>query len=225
MTATNSRANAKSTRGAIAGARWARARTRNGRSPIGSKAETSPSGGTRIERLIEREQWAAARKAILAELNHEPDSHWLLTRLGLTYYEQRKYDKALEYAKRALRLQPNCPLVLWDYAGALAMLGKTRQALRVYQSLLDRGVESVAYDECGEGLDWAMALLNDCHYRMARWHEFLGDKKAAQLSYLKYLHNCSHGVASIYDVNKAEAALAAVSQGIFHVASNGAANS
>lgn len=218
MKATSNRAIAKSTRRDSAAKRWSRARTRNGRSLDGSSLNPIPS--RRIASLLDKECWPAARKVILQELEHDPANHWLLTRLSLTFYEQREYKKALSYVKRALALRPDCPLVLWDYAGTLAMLGKTKAALNVYQKLIDRGVESIAYDECGEGLDWAMQLLNDCHYRMARCYEFLGDKKAAQLSYLKYLHNRSHGVGSIYDAKKAEAGLAAVSQDTFHLSPN-----
>jgi hypothetical protein len=34
-------------------------------------------------------------KLIRAVLRKEPDSHWLLTRLGLAYCEERNYKKAL----------------------------------------------------------------------------------------------------------------------------------
>ena len=64
-----------------------------------------------IEGLIRDEKWSAARKAIKAALKFEPDSHWLLTRLGLTYYEQRDYAASLVHVERARELEPRCPLV------------------------------------------------------------------------------------------------------------------
>lgn len=82
--------------------------------------------GSRIEALIEAEKWSAARQAIRAKLRSSPDDHWLLTRLGLTYYEEKRYKQALRYSVRALEKMPHCPLVLWDYAGTLEMLGQTR---------------------------------------------------------------------------------------------------
>ncbi|HJQ99416.1 MAG TPA: tetratricopeptide repeat protein, partial [Candidatus Polarisedimenticolaceae bacterium] len=54
-----------------------------------------------VETLIRAGKWSEARKAINKALKAEPDSHWLLTRLGLTYYEQRKYDTSLKYAEQA----------------------------------------------------------------------------------------------------------------------------
>jgi hypothetical protein len=58
-----------------------------------------------IEKLIDAEEWKAARKLIRAALRNEPDCHWLITRLGLTYYEERKYRKALYYDTKATPLR------------------------------------------------------------------------------------------------------------------------
>jgi hypothetical protein len=42
-----------------------------------------------IETLIEMEDWKGARQLIRVALRKEPDSHWLLTRLGLTYSKNK----------------------------------------------------------------------------------------------------------------------------------------
>ena len=70
------------------------------------------SRGAEIEGLLASEDWTGARRAIRLRLRHAPDDHWLLSRLALTYYEQRKYKKALEIERQALRLAPRCPLAL-----------------------------------------------------------------------------------------------------------------
>ncbi len=90
----------------------------------------------KIEQLISAGRWTGARAAILAALDAEPSSRWLLARLALTYYEQRQYSEALEIAEQARRLAPRCPLVLWEFAGALHMLGRRSDAIRVYQRLV-----------------------------------------------------------------------------------------
>src|SRR5881628_249560 len=100
-----------------------------------------------VEALIRGGRWRAARKAIRAELKHTPEHHWLLTRLGTTYYEERKYVTALRYVERALRMVPKCPLVLWDYAGSLQMLGRHREAMSVYSRLIRRGARRIANGE------------------------------------------------------------------------------
>ncbi|HEX5432393.1 MAG TPA: tetratricopeptide repeat protein, partial [Bryobacteraceae bacterium] len=83
--------------------------------------------------MINAERWRAARQVIRAELRSSPNGHWLLTRLGLTYYEEKRYKQSLRYTARALEEMPNCPLVLWDYAGDLEMLGQTKRALDIYR--------------------------------------------------------------------------------------------
>ena len=71
-----------------------------------------------------------------------------------------------------------------------------------------RDLEEVAYGECGEGMDWAMQLINDVHYRMGRYFQWKGDDERARASFAKYLHNRSHGVGSIYDRKPVEEYLA-----------------
>jgi len=80
-----------------------------------------------------------------------PEHHWLLTRISLTYSEQRRYAEALKYAERAFASAPACPLVLWDYAGALQMLARHSKALELYARIVTRDISDLASGECGEG--------------------------------------------------------------------------
>ena len=156
----------------------------------------------KIEALIESDDWKGARRVIRAALRKEPDSHWLLSRLALAYYEEFNYEKALEYESQALSLAPNCPLVLWGYAGSLDMLGREREALKVYQRLVRRGAEAIAYGECGEGLARARGLVADCLYRMAECYECLGQRKKAVEFFEKHLAQRGAGCHSIYPLHK-----------------------
>ena len=74
--------------------------------------------------------------------------------------------------------------------------------------LLEMDVEKVAYGECGEGMDWALQLLNDVHYRIGRYYQYKGDWANARKSFDKYLHNRENGVGSIYKREDAEVHLA-----------------
>src|SRR5437868_12919155 len=117
--------------------------------------------GDVINAALNKEDWKAAKRKLLPALKKEPDSHWLLSRLGAVYYEERKYRKALEYARRAEAVAPGCPLVLWDLAGALLATGATEDAFRIYQKILKGGEEkasSCPHGE-GEGRKWAISLL------------------------------------------------------------------
>lgn len=153
----------------------------------------------KIEELIAAKQWKEARAAIQDELLSYPTDHWLWTTLGLTYYEQHQYVKALVCSRRAVELAPNCPLALWDFAGCLYMNDQESAAFAIWTLLLSMDVEEVANAEGGEGMDWAMQLLNDVHYRVGKYYMRRGQLEQAKASFAKYLHNRSHGVGSIYD--------------------------
>jgi len=161
-----------------------------------------------IENAIDSENWVQARKLIRARLNKSPDDHWLLTRLGLTFYEQRRYLKALEYSERAKAVAPDCPLVLWDYAGTLEMLDRPADALKVFERIVDRGIESVAFGDCGEGLRWARGLIADCYYRMAHCRKSLGHLQQARRDYEQHLALRGPGCRSIYPISKVRKELA-----------------
>ncbi|NOU35848.1 MAG: tetratricopeptide repeat protein [Kiritimatiellaceae bacterium] len=151
-----------------------------------------------IERALEEERWFEARVLIRDALQQEPDNHWLITRLGLTYYEQRQYKRALQYTRKALALAPQCPLVLWDYAGCLEMLDQPQEALDIYRRLIRRGVDRLADGDCGEGIVWARGLVADCHYRVARCYQACDNKKQARTAYRRHLALRESGCRSIY---------------------------
>lgn len=200
MKSTSDRARGKRTKKAKGGNSWAKAKTRNGKSRNGSSAEA----GRRIEALIAAENWPAAREAIQVELLDQPADHWLWIHLGLTYYEQRDYEKAEKCYARAVELAPRCPLALWHYAGCLDMLDRPDSSLVLWTILLNMEVEEVAYGDHGEGMEWALELINDVHYRMGRLFQRLGDWPRARVSFEKYLHNRRHGVASSYELEAVE---------------------
>jgi tetratricopeptide (TPR) repeat protein len=164
-----------------------------------------------IEAQIAKEDWEAARQLILAELALKPqDPHWLLTRLGLTYYEERNYMRALEYAEQAYQLASNCPLVQWDYAGTLEMLDRTQEALTIYSHVLERDIESLAFDQCGEGLARARGLYADCLYRMSHCFVTLGHKATALDMLQRHLKQRGPGCHSIYSIKDVRRELTAL---------------
>lgn len=157
------------------------------------------AAGRLIERAMDREDWEAARALILRELEKKPDSHWLRTRLGTTYYEQRRYAEALRHFRQAIKLAPDCPLVNWDYAGALEALGKHRQALRIYLALIKKGPRRLGnMDPCGEGYSWALGLVTDCLYSAALCWAGLGKRNTALRWFQAFLQARSRCPKSIY---------------------------
>ncbi len=155
-----------------------------------------------VESLIRAEKWSTARAAIERRLTKAPKDHWLVTRLGLTYYEEHRYEEALACHEEAIALAPTCPLVLWDYAGALQMLDRHREALDVYRKLIRRGPKRIAAGQCGEGLAWANGLVADCYYRMMDSLDALGDKAGATAMLERHLDARGPGCRSIYPLGE-----------------------
>jgi tetratricopeptide (TPR) repeat protein len=157
-----------------------------------------------IEAAIADEDWSEARALILAALTKAPEDHWLLARLSTTYYEERDYAKALETIERAHRLKPDCPLVLWDYAGTLSAVGKPREALKLYSRLIKKGPRAVgAMKPCGEGTEWALSLLTDCIYRSGVCWEQLGKTDAALRWYHAFIQLRTEWTGGIHTADDA----------------------
>ncbi|PYP86125.1 MAG: hypothetical protein DMG65_19420 [Candidatus Angelobacter sp. Gp1-AA117] len=164
-----------------------------------------------IEQAIKCNDWEKARLLIRRWLHHEPNDHWLLTRLGLTYYEQRQYKRALHYSLKALQIAPYCPLAVWDYAGTLDMLGREKEALSIFRWLTTWGEETLAHGPCGEGIQAARSLIADCFYRIGTILARQGQRKRAAAAFREHLSRRTPGTRSIYPRSKAMRRYAKVS--------------
>jgi hypothetical protein len=63
-----------------------------------------------LVRLFSRNDWGSARQLLRRELKDSPNSHWLVTRIGTTYYEEKRYKLAL--STRCVRFRCN-QIALW----------------------------------------------------------------------------------------------------------------
>ena len=163
-----------------------------------------------IQKCLAEKAWGNARHYIQEELVSEPTDHWLWFSLSLTYYEEKEYDKALKCSRTAVDFQPGCPLALWHYSGSLFMTHREHLALVIWIRLLDMDLEEIAYGEHGEGMDWALQLVNDVHFKLAKYYQWAGKTVWAMESTKKYLHNRKHGVGSLYEIQDAESSLHAL---------------
>lgn len=204
----HSRVKERNTRRGSARSLWVKGKKKNAKNRTGFKSSVMTSV---IQKEIEAKNWRKARSLIQEELVFSPTDHWLWMTLGLTYYEDKEYEKALECSRRAIELKSNNPLALWHYGGSLYMSGEESSALAIWTLLLNMELEEIAYGDCGEGMDWALQLVNDVHYRVGRYFQWKGESELAKASFQKYLHNREHGVTSIYDKEEAREFLAELS--------------
>ncbi len=130
------------------------------------KHPMSNSLGARIDKHIDQGQWVKAERLIRRERRRNPNDHWLLTRLSSLFLAREQDHRALASSKKALKLAPHCPLVLWDYASALDAMKRHQDAIDIWRQLPRRGANRIAFNACGEGIPWARSLLNDCLYRI-----------------------------------------------------------
>lgn len=158
-----------------------------------------------VNAFFERKKWKAAQRVIERALENLPEDapirHWWLSRLSAALYEQHQYADALENARLAESINPKCPLVLWDMANALDMLGKEREAIAVYSRILARKAHAIARDDCGEGLAKAQGLIADCKYRLSLCHADLGDGQNALRYAQEFLKDLLRGAAGIFTLD------------------------
>jgi tetratricopeptide (TPR) repeat protein len=162
----------------------------------------SVSIGDQINGFIENEQWVKARALIAKELKREPNSHWLLTQLGETYYEQRQYKKALGLLLTSLDIVADCPLTLWHLADTLDALGYHTGALRIFTWLLESKKTS-SDDSCWESAAWTDALKTDCVYRIGICLQSLARKDKAEACFRRYVNLLLAGAAGSYPIGDA----------------------
>lgn len=158
--------------------------------------------GAQIDGLIANEQWVKARALIEKELKRAPDSHWLLTQLGETYYEQRQYKKALGLFLKSLEIVADCPLTLWHLAGTLDALGYYTEALRIFTWLLE-SKKTPSDDACWESTAWTDALRTDCVYGIGICLQHLARKDKAEACFRRYVDLLLAGAAGSYPIGDA----------------------
>jgi len=154
-----------------------------------------------IESLLATEQWETARALLKQELIKAPTDHWLITQLGVINYEQRKYRSARQQFLRSLKIVGDCPLTLWNLAGALDALGDVERAILIYSSLL-RSRKTASDDPCWESQEWSDSLKADCVYRLGVCLQRLGKLKESEEFYRTYLNLLLAGVAGTYSADE-----------------------
>lgn len=131
-------------------------------------------------------------------------SFWIYSRLSSCYYEIMKYDIALRYAKKAYRLNPNSPLVLWDYAGPLIMLKKEQKAIQLLKRIQNMSDDLTLYGFTDSDITWMQSIKNDSNFLIGKAYYTICEDVQAKYYISKYLYNVDCGLKSIYTKEKAK---------------------
>jgi len=153
----------------------------------------------KINGLFAKEEWAKARPLLEAELLKRPDDHWVLTQLGVTFYEQRHYEESLKMFLKSKEIVPDCPLTLWNLAGAFDALGKHADAINLYTWIVEC-TKSPEGDPCWESKQWADALKTDSVYRLGVCFQNLGNSPAAEFCYRQHVDLVLAGLEGLYSI-------------------------
>ncbi len=152
--------------------------------------------------LFQRDKWKEARELLERERASDPDNHWLLTQLGVTFYEQRRYKEALPLFLASREIVSDCPLTLWNLAGTLDALGKHGQAIKTYTWLLESKKTSDD-DPCWESNEWTESLKTDCVYRLALCFQKQSKKETADRWFRQYVDLLLSGIDGSYSIDDA----------------------
>jgi tetratricopeptide (TPR) repeat protein len=178
-----------------------------------------PSTNTKENQLLfnklwKESNWKELETCLLKWIGEDPESHWLLAQLAEVYYLQKQFDKALEYAEKAWKLAPHCPLAIWEYSESLHRLGEDAKAEPLYRGLIRRGVKRIAYGECGEGIRATRMLVNDCYYPLGVILANKGDFGLAKKYITKHITNRNQNCTSLFRLREVKKDLTLITRGI-----------
>lgn len=160
----------------------------------------------KIDGLFDDDKWREARRLLEEERGKKPESHWVVTQLAVTFYEERQYRNALKLLLCSVNLKSECPLTLWNLAGTLDALGRSKDAQTILEWLLT-SKRSAEDDPCWESKQWTELLKADCLFRIGDTLRHQGDMEAAEKWYRKYLELLLDGVKGSYSIEEVGGAI------------------
>jgi tetratricopeptide (TPR) repeat protein len=156
---------------------------------------------SRIDSLFQKGKWEEARRLLKREQETDPQSHWVLTQIGVTFYEQRQYEEALDFLLASREIKDDCPLTLWNLAGVLDALGKHAQSKRIFAWLL-QSKRTPKDDPCWESREWSDSLKTDCVYRLGVCCLHSGEDREAEKWFRRYVNLLVNGFNGTYSIQE-----------------------
>ncbi|SHE85585.1 tetratricopeptide repeat protein [Pedobacter caeni] len=131
-------------------------------------------------------------------LKEEEEDFWIYSRLSSCHYELKDYEMALFYAKKAYKLNPDSPLVLWDYAGVLIMLKKERNAIELLKRIQNMSNDLTEHGFMDPDVKWMKSLKNDANFLIGKAYYLICEDALSKIFLSNYLSNRESALKSIY---------------------------
>lgn len=131
-------------------------------------------------------------------LREEEEDFWIYSRLSSCYYELRDYENALSYAKKAYKINPNSPLVLWDYAGVLIMLKEEKKAIGLLKCIQNMSDNLTKHGFKDPDIKWMRSLKNDANFLIGKAYYLICEDVLSVAFLSNYLSNMENNIKSIY---------------------------
>ena len=155
-----------------------------------------------ISNYILKEKWKEAKKLLEKLLLNEPKSYWAISNYAIVLYELRDYKMALVYSKKAFSISSTNPLVINYHAAILKVNNRIKEAIAIWEALLKKDINQIAFEDCQEGLKWTKSLLNDIRFNLSIAYKDIKDIKMAKKYLIKHLENRKSGQFSLYKKNE-----------------------
>jgi tetratricopeptide (TPR) repeat protein len=153
---------------------------------------------TQAEKAINAEEWKKAKALIASELKKDPKNFCFLSNLSVAYYDKEKYEEALKFAEKAYEIASNDPLIIFNYAKALYMMGREGDARILFKKILRKTVKTVS--KYGQGVHWAQSLINDCRYLLGLCYKDMGNSRLAIKWLKEHFKHLGGNVQSNYNI-------------------------
>jgi tetratricopeptide (TPR) repeat protein len=155
--------------------------------PTREPAASMISDRVRLFAKMNRGDYVGARRLLRSWLKADPDEHWVMAKMAQTYEEQKQYRTALNWAMRALRIRPRCPIALWELAYILNEQGRFDHAAAVYRALIRRSMRSYTTGPCAQSRAWAERFVSDCWMSLAWLEQYRGRHRASVEGYRQHI--------------------------------------
>ncbi|HOX77391.1 MAG TPA: CDC27 family protein [Bacteroidales bacterium] len=149
-----------------------------------------------LNALFDKKEWVKAKELLESEINKFPNEYFLYTSLAKVYFNLKQYQKASEAALMAVSIEPNDPLVVYDYACTLYSLDKYNEAINEWFKIVNLGVKGILHGEYNEGIKWTKSIVNDSRFRIAMCYFEMGNKEIARKFVDDHLKHRQRGIYS-----------------------------